>query len=85
MMIRKNSFFKAGLFEPQWQIAQFFDWYVRAQEKGLRSYLIPEVIAKRRLHGGNLGIRQHQEQTEYVKIAKALLDRRRKAGRNPSK
>ena len=81
LLIRKSAFVQAGPFEPHWQVAQFFEWYARAREKGLRSHVVPEVIARRRLHGDNLGIRQQQQQSEYVQIAKALLDRRRRAGK----
>jgi glycosyltransferase involved in cell wall biosynthesis len=85
MMIRKNAFLEIGLFDPNRQIAEFFDWYIRAQEKGLHSALLPEVLVKRRLHGNNLGIRQHEQQTEYLQIAKALLDRRRSTRKVPPK
>ena len=79
LLVRRESFLRAGFFEPEWQIAQFFEWYVRSQERGLRSVMLNDVVARRRLHGANLGIYQQDRQVEYVRIAKAMLDRRRKA------
>jgi glycosyltransferase involved in cell wall biosynthesis len=81
LVIRKSAFFRAGYFEPHWQVGEFFDWYARAQEQGLREYILPDVIVKRRLHGDNLNLRLKTQQGKYVQIAKELLERRRAAAK----
>jgi glycosyltransferase involved in cell wall biosynthesis len=77
MLIKKESFFRIGLFETDWKIGEFINWYIRAKELGLKSFMLPEVVLKRRLHSYNMGIRGRDSRTDYVRILKASLDRRR--------
>lgn len=82
MLIKRESFFRAGHFDTNWRVGEFIDWYIKAIEAGLRSFTLPEVVMKRRLHGDNMVIRERKSQTDYVRILKASLDRRRKKGMN---
>lgn len=75
--IRRDVFARVGMF-LQWQIGDFIDWYARAAEHGIRSVLLPDVVVHRRLHGANLGVRERASQIDYVRIARAALQRRRK-------
>jgi glycosyltransferase involved in cell wall biosynthesis len=77
LLIKRESFFRAGLFETGWCVGEFIDWYLKAIEKGLESYTLPEVVMQRRLHGGNMTLRERPAILDYVRILKASLDRRR--------
>jgi glycosyltransferase involved in cell wall biosynthesis len=78
MLIKRASFFRAGKFSTQWQVGEFIDWYLRAEEIGLKSFFVPSVVLMRRIHDDNMGIRERASRSDYVKIVKASLDRRRK-------
>ena len=78
MLIKRASFLKAGRFSTQWRVGEFIDWYLRAVEQGLKSFLLPDVVLMRRIHDANMGIRERTSRIDYVKIVKASLDRRRK-------
>jgi glycosyltransferase involved in cell wall biosynthesis len=78
MLIRREAFLRVGLFETNWRLGEFIDWYLRAVERGLKSFILPEIVLNRRLHDTNMGIRDRNSQTDYVRILKASLDRRRK-------
>lgn len=78
LLIKREAFYRVGLFETTWKVGEFIDWYARATEKGLKSRMLPEVLLKRRLHTTNMGIRERNARADYVRIAKAALDRRRK-------
>lgn len=80
LLIRRDAFFRAGLFETKWKVGEFIDWYSRAVEEGLKSLLLPEVVMKRRVHTTNMGIRYREDQGDYARILKAALDRRRRKG-----
>ncbi|MFE1744118.1 glycosyltransferase family 2 protein [Coleofasciculus sp. H7-2] len=80
LLIKRDAFFRVGSFETKWNLAEFACWYVRAVEVKLRMKMLPYLVAKRRIHKTNKGIRERQFQTEYIKILKASLDRRRAAG-----
>ncbi len=79
MLIKRDSFFRVGLFETGWQVGDFVDWYAKAIERGLKGFMLPEVVMRRRIHGNNMGIRERKHQTDYVHILKASLDRRRES------
>jgi glycosyltransferase involved in cell wall biosynthesis len=81
MLVKRESFFRVGLFETDWGIGEFINWYIKSKEIGLVSLLIPEVVAKRRLHANNMSARKRDSQTDYVRILKASLDRRRASAR----
>lgn len=80
MLIKRDAFFRVGLFEANWKVGEIVDWYLKAIEQGLRSFMLPEVLLKRRLHETNMGIHERQSRTDYVHILKASLDRRRAKG-----
>jgi glycosyltransferase involved in cell wall biosynthesis len=77
LLVRRQSFFRVGLFNKQLQLGDFIEWYLRAAEVGLKSLMLPEIVMRRRIHKGNMGIRQRGDRADYVRILKASLDRRR--------
>jgi glycosyltransferase involved in cell wall biosynthesis len=79
MLIRRNAMIRVGIFDPQWKTGDFIDWYIRATEIPLKSIMLPEVVARRRIHETNMGIRQRDVQSDYARIMKVALERRRKA------
>ena len=78
MLIKRESFFRVGYYEPKWIIGEVIDWYMKAKELNLMMAIIPDVVLMRRLHADNKGIREQKFQTQYIRIIKAALDRRRK-------
>ncbi len=79
MLLRRATFERVGQFNPAYQIGEFVDWYARAQELGLRSKLLPDIVLWRRLHGNNLSIRATNERGNFARILKAALDRRKQS------
>jgi hypothetical protein len=79
MLIKRSSFLKVGLFDSNWKVGEFIDWYSKAKENQLSSIVIPKTVLQRRIHRSNLGIRAHDARSDYVRILKAALDRKRKS------
>jgi glycosyltransferase involved in cell wall biosynthesis len=77
LLIRADALRRVGAFDPRWQIGNFVDWYLRAQEAGLRDAMLSRVVLRRRLHTDNLGIRERNLRRDYARIIKHALDRRR--------
>lgn len=77
MLIRRESFFKVGLFDTQWRVGEVMNWYLRAAELGLASYMLPDCVYRRRLHAANKGITGRQFIGDRIRILKDALDRRR--------
>ena len=77
MMVKRDAFFRVGSFDSKWHLGEWSNWYVHAVEIGLKMQILTEVLAHRRLHEGNKGIVQGDQRTEYPRLLKASLDRRR--------
>lgn len=83
MLISRNAFERVGDFDTTRRLGDFIDWFLRAREAGLSSEMLSEVLLRRRIHEANTVTREKQSQTDYVKIAKASLDRRRSGKATP--
>jgi glycosyltransferase involved in cell wall biosynthesis len=77
MLIRRESFFKVGLFDTKWHKGIFNDWYLRAAEAGLRTYTFDDIFMMRRIHENNHGIVNRDKSIEYVRMLKASLNRKK--------
>ena len=76
MLIRTEAFARVGPFR-QWRLGEFIEWYARAVDVGLELLMLPEVVLLRRLHDANVGVQRRDERSEYARVLKAVLDRRR--------
>ena len=77
VLVRRSSLFRVGLFDPQWKTGDFIDWYIRATELPLKTAMLPDVVARRRIHDTNMGIREREARSEYPRIMRMALERRR--------
>ena len=76
MLIRTDAFTRVGPFR-QWRLGEFIEWYARAVDLGLVLLMLPEVVLLRRVHDSNVGVQRRHERSEYARVLKAVLDRRR--------
>jgi glycosyltransferase involved in cell wall biosynthesis len=85
MFTTRNIFDRVGLFSEKQPIVEFVEWYLRAFELNLKTYHLNHVVLKRRLHGNNSGHTMDARKTDYLRLLKASLDRRRAGadGSNP--
>jgi glycosyltransferase involved in cell wall biosynthesis len=77
MLVKRDAFFRVGLFSTTLRVGIGVDWYARAGEVGLKSVVPPVVVLERRLHAENNGIRERQFKPQYLHVLKEALDRRR--------
>ncbi|MTJ50064.1 glycosyltransferase family A protein [Dolichospermum sp. UHCC 0259] len=81
MLIRREAFFRVGWLETNLKQGEFISWYLRARDAGLQIAMLPEVVMERRIHQTNLGRNSDLNGSDYVRILKASLDRRRASGK----
>ena len=77
MLIKRQAFFRVGLFETQWTVGAEMSWYLRAREMGLKIMILPDLVVLRRIHENNKGIAKRSFINQRAQILKAALDRRR--------
>ena len=77
LLISKSDFLRVGDFQSKWKVAEFIDWYDRAKYVGLSEVLLPDVLAFRRIHSGNIDRLHRPDAKQYVAVLKEALDRKR--------
>ena len=85
VLVRRSELDRVGGFSPQLASGEFMDWYLRAEELGVRSVTVADVVLRRRLHRSNHGIVRRDARQDYVRVVKAALDRRRATAPHPDR
>lgn len=81
LLIRRASFERVGPFREDIKIAEFIDWCARAEDAGLILGQLPDRLYLRRLHDTNTMKDAATDKTDYLRVLKAALDRRRAGAR----
>ena len=72
MLIRRTAFDRVGPLSTDYVIGANIDWMSRARAACLRAADVPQVVARRRLHGSNLGATNRDRQTiDLVRVVRA--------------
>lgn len=80
LLVRRAAFERVGPFDTTLRVGELLDWYARATDLGLPALTIPQLVLRRRVHGGNTSLRERAAQRDYPRALKAMLDRRRASG-----
>jgi glycosyltransferase involved in cell wall biosynthesis len=76
-LAKKSSFDKVGLFNTSLTLGEFIDWFAKAEEIGLTHDIARDLLYLRRIHETNTGVNERPNRTDYLKVVKSALDRRR--------
>lgn len=77
MLIKREAFDRVGKFPAGLKVGEFIDWYARAVELQICSLVLPDLLLWRRIHDSNTGVRERQSRSDYARVLKAALDRKR--------
>ena len=78
ILIRRSVFEKVGLFHEGLHVGEAISWFARVKEFNLKSKVLPDLVAMRRIHGSNHSTRFKREKNRAIlQILKTSLDRRR--------
>lgn len=77
MLMRRAAFDRVGSFSTDVVVGEGLDWWLRADELGLRSAAVADVVLLRRLHSANLGLVERGRRCDYLRVVRAALERRR--------
>lgn len=76
MVIRRAAFIRVGVLAVDYATSANIDWMSRATAADLRSVMIADVVARRRLHGANISIRAKDEKAaDLVRVVRDHLHR----------
>jgi glycosyltransferase involved in cell wall biosynthesis len=81
ILIKRGVFNKLGLFHENHLPAETVSWFAEALEKKPNLLMLPDIVARRRIHGKNMSITSKQEKNhEILHILKRTIDRKRANG-----
>ena len=84
LLMRREAFERVGFFDGECRLGEFLDWYARAVDLGLKPAVLPEALAGRRVHETNQGRGNRDRASEYARVMKRVLDRRRRSPGQPA-
>lgn len=79
LLIRTASYRRVGDLDSTWKVGEFLDWLLKARERGLRTRMLDENVLRRRIHRDNMGLREKDSRSDYARILRASLERRRRS------
>ncbi len=77
VLMRRRLFERVGGFDTSLRHGDFIDWYLRAKAEGLAARSLDTVVLERRIHGGNLTVRDKAARTDYLTVVRRHLARQR--------
>jgi glycosyltransferase involved in cell wall biosynthesis len=75
LLARREALDRVGPFDEAFRVGEFIDWLGRASDLDLDQVVVPEVVARRRIHGGNSVLTRSN--ADYLRVLKRAIDRRR--------
>ena len=84
MLAKKSLFDRVGGFNEECRRGSDTEWFLRAREAGAVEEAPRKMVARRRLHSGNMSRGDLAGRDTLLASMKASLDRRRKAGQTPA-
>jgi len=78
MVIKKQALSSVGPFDEGVTIGDFMQWLFRARDSGISETMLPDILVKRRIHGGNTTIVEKQLHSQYLDVIRDALARRKK-------
>ncbi len=79
-LIRAEVWPRVGEMDEGLRVAEFVDWWARAEDACVTSAHVDVTVLRRRLHDDNIGIREVDRRVGYAQVIRVALERRRKAG-----
>ena len=76
-VVNRKVFEQVGPFDPHLESGEFIDWYIRAQELGIETYVDPETLIFRRIHQSNRDRQGRESSQEYARILMRKIQRQR--------
>lgn len=78
ILIRRQALEKTGPFHEDFQGGEAISWFAHLLEQDIKMFCIPEIVTRRRIHGGNISLqRKEGKEKTIIHILKDTLDRRR--------
>jgi glycosyltransferase involved in cell wall biosynthesis len=76
-LVRREVFARIGAFDTEYAHAKDLDWFMRATQANVVMAILPQTLLLRRLHADNRSYRTQARTSEFLRVVKAAIDRKR--------
>lgn len=76
-IIRRDTFDKAGLFNPDYKVSEDVEWFSRLKDLSIPMMVVPEVVLFRRIHDSNLSYQLKHGHPALLRSLRASVHRKR--------
>lgn len=76
-LFRRKCFELVGNFDESLRLGIFIDWYMRAEEMGIKHILNRETVVLRRIHNNNMTANADNARMQYLYVIKSAWKRRK--------
>jgi glycosyltransferase involved in cell wall biosynthesis len=83
LVVRREVFDAVGGYATDLRASEAAAWWTRFEDLRPVVARLPDVLAERRIHARNTGVLRADARGEFVRLAKAVLDRRRPPAAGP--
>ena len=77
LVASKIVFDQVGDLDDRYEQANDVDWFIRAKEAGIHPTILPEILLYRRLHSSNQSCQIPVKTSEFLRVVKSSIDRKR--------
>ena len=78
LLVRRGIFGIVGFFDVDYRVGEAVEFYTRVTEMDFKIKVLPELLARRRIHGENYSIKFQKEKNKaMLRILKVSIDRKR--------
>lgn len=79
-LVKRDTWNRVGPFDEDLRLGSFMDWLKRARDLGIMAFVHDELLLHRRVHDANTTRLQVDARSDYAKLVKRILDRKRLSG-----
>lgn len=80
LLARREIFGRVGRFDPRFPVGEDTDWFARARDAGLGPVVLPEVLVRKRVHGGNASLSAARTNDLLLRALRHSIARKRGEG-----
>lgn len=77
MLVRRAVFEQVGEFDTSLRVGETLDWAARLDDRRIQARATEQIVLRRRVHASNTVRQGADRQSDYLKVVRAALNRRR--------
>lgn len=77
LLARREVFERVGRFDPAFAVSEDSDWFARAVDGGVKLTVLPEMLVRKRVYGGNATLTGARTNPLLLKALRSSIQRKR--------